>query len=156
MNRVIQRTWSKSLISNHNEVLDIWDTGSHIFERWPDGTEAYWKVLSREETKSGFREVLEKMPPWQMPGQIQRREQLPLQQVSPYQYVLGSWNVEQLVLQEEKKGQEPPLVDNRHRGGKQHTKPYERHRLSQAHAQPRAQPQQKAKAQVQSKAQVLS
>jgi len=97
MNRVIQRTWSKSLISNHNEVLDIWDTGSHIFERWPDGTETYWKVISREETKSGFREVLEKMPPWQMPGHVLRREQIPLLRESTSRFQLGTWSVEERV-----------------------------------------------------------
>jgi hypothetical protein len=167
MNRVIQRTWSKSLISNHNEILDIWDTGSHIYERWPDGTETYWKVVSREETKSGFREVLEKMPPWQMPAQVLRREQIPLQQVSPYHYVLGSWNVEQLVLQQgqtlidNKMASQSSMAGNRHRGGKQHTRPYEKQQAqaqlkAQAQAQAQAQPKLKPQAQRQSKAQVLS
>ena len=99
MAQVIKRSWSKkSQISEHTDVLDIWDSGSHIFERWPDGTEYYWKVISRKLTENGFTETLRQMPRWQMPGQILRREQIPLLQVSPSQFQLGAWNVEQEVV----------------------------------------------------------
>jgi hypothetical protein len=96
MAQVIKRSWSKkSQISEHTDVLDIWDSGSHIFERWPDGTEYYWNVVSRNLTENGFTETLRQMPRWQMPGQILRREQIPLLQVSPSQFQMGAWNVEQ-------------------------------------------------------------
>jgi hypothetical protein len=98
MAQVIKRSWSKkSQISEHTDVLDIWDSGSHIFERWPDGREYYWKVVSRNLTENGFTETLKQMPQWQMPGQILRREQIPLLQVSPSQFQMGMWNVEQEV-----------------------------------------------------------
>ena len=98
MAQVIKRSWSKkSQISEHTDVLDIWDSGSHIFERWPDGREYYWKVISRKLTDNGFTETLRQMPQWQMPGQILRREQIPLLQVSPSQFQMGTWNVEQEV-----------------------------------------------------------
>jgi hypothetical protein len=103
MNRgkIIKRHWSKkSQISEHTELLDIWDTGSHIYERWPDSTEFYWKVISRELTDTGFTEVLEQMPPWEAPGQVLRREQIPLLQVSLYHYQLGEWSVGQDVCDE--------------------------------------------------------
>jgi hypothetical protein len=32
-----------------NIAIDIWDSGSHIYERWPDG-DVCWKVISREIT----------------------------------------------------------------------------------------------------------
>jgi len=96
--QIIKRTWSKkSQISEHNELLDIWDTGSHIYERWPNGDEIYWKVISREETETGFTEMLEKMPMWQMPSQVLRREQIPLLQLSASHFQMGGWSVEQEV-----------------------------------------------------------
>jgi hypothetical protein len=99
MAQVIKRSWSKkSQISEHTDVLDIWDSGSHIFERWPDGREYYWKVVSRNLTENGFTETLKQMPQWQMPGQILRREQIPLLQVSPSQFQMGAWNVEQVTF----------------------------------------------------------
>ena len=95
---IVKRTWSKnSQISEHNDILDIWDTGSHIFERWPNGDEYYWRVISREEFNDGFIEILEKQPPWQVPSQVLRREQIPLLQMSVSQFQLGAWSVEQVV-----------------------------------------------------------
>lgn len=91
----VKRTWSKkSQISEHTDILDIWDTGSHIFERWPNGHEDYWKILSREETKDGFTEMLEKMPTWQMPAHVVHRAQIPLTQLSVSHFQMGSWSVE--------------------------------------------------------------
>ena len=96
--QIIKRTWSKkSQISEHNELLDIWDTGSHIYERWPNGDEIYWKIISREESENGFTEMLEKMPMWQMPSQVLRREQIPLLQLSASHFQMGGWSVEQEV-----------------------------------------------------------
>jgi hypothetical protein len=96
--QIIKRTWSKkSQISEHNELLDIWDSGSHIYERWPTGAEIYWKVISREETETGFTELLELQPSWQMPAEVIRKEQIPLQRITPSEYKLGAWTVEQVV-----------------------------------------------------------
>ena len=95
---IVKRTWSKnSQISEHNDILDIWDTGSHIFERWPNGDEFYWKVVSREETQTGFIEILEQEPMWKTPAQVLRREQMPLIKHSASQFQLGAWSVEQVV-----------------------------------------------------------
>jgi hypothetical protein len=95
---IVKRIWSKkSQISEHTELLDIWDTGSHIFERWPSGHEIYWKIISREESENGFTEMLEKMPMWQMPSQVLRREQIPLLQLSASHFQIGGWSVEQEV-----------------------------------------------------------
>jgi hypothetical protein len=108
---LVKRTWSKkSQISEHTELLDIWDTGSHIYERWPNGDEYYWRIISREETKSGFHELLEKQPLWQTPGRVLRRERIPLQHQSDSEFQLGEWSVEQVVenvssMKEERIGQ---------------------------------------------------
>lgn len=94
---IVKRIWSKnSQISEHNDILNIWDTGSHIYERWPNGDEFYWKVVSREETESGIIETLEKMPPWETPGQVIRKEQIAMVQFSASHFQLGSWSVEQV------------------------------------------------------------
>jgi hypothetical protein len=95
---IVKRSWSKkSQISEHTDILDIWDTGSHIFERWPNGDEYYWRVISREEFNNGFIEILEKQPPWQVPSQVLRREQIPLLQMSTSHFQMGGWSVEQEV-----------------------------------------------------------
>ena len=101
----IKRTWSKSQVSEYNDVLDIWDSGSHRYERWPDGTEVYWKVISRDQLDQGFVEVLQKMSPWRMPAQVIHQEQMPLQiqsslglqgqQRLPTLFQVGGWRIEQ-------------------------------------------------------------
>ena len=92
----IKRTWLKqSQVSDYNDTIDIWDSGSHIYERWPDGTEYYWKVLSRELTTTGFTEVLQKMRPWDVPGQVLHQEQVPLLIQSLSEYQVGGWMIEQ-------------------------------------------------------------
>jgi len=95
---IVKRVWSKnSQVSEKIDVLDIWDTGSHIYERWPNGDEFYWKIISREETKSGFHELLEQLAPWETPGQVLRQGQIPLLHQSACQFQLGGWSVEQVV-----------------------------------------------------------
>lgn len=94
---IVKRIWSKkSQIPEHNDILNIWDTGSHMYERWPNGDEFYWKIVSREETKAGFIETLEKMPPWETPGLVIRKEQVAIVQFSASHFQLGSWSVEQV------------------------------------------------------------
>ena len=102
---IVKRTWSKSQVSEYTDVLDIWDSGSHRYERWPDGTEVYWKVISRVLLDQGFVEVLQKMPAWRMPAQVIHQEQMPLQihssqelqgqQRLPRLFQVGGWRIEQ-------------------------------------------------------------
>lgn len=119
---IVKRMWSKnSQISEHNDILDIWDTGSHIFERWPNGDELYWKVISREECDNGFTEILEQQSAWQTPGQVIRKEQIPLVRYSASEFQLGSWKIEQVahrVVHEQKK----PIHVNKKPFNKRHTK----------------------------------
>jgi hypothetical protein len=131
---IVKRSWSKnSQISEHTDILDIWDTGSHIYERWPNGNEMYWKIISRELTETGFIELLEKMPTWQMPANVIRSEQIPLQQCSVSEFQLGSWKVEQVI---EKPCDTNVLLDVQRKHNTAHQKPYnksKRHSMGQVH-----------------------
>jgi len=100
MNQV-KRTWTPILslttnqISNENEItIDIWDSGSYIYERWPDG-DVCWKVISRElaADANGFTEIIQKMPEWFSPGQVLHWARVPLNFGGPSQYQFGQWNV---------------------------------------------------------------
>jgi hypothetical protein len=114
MAKVIRRTWiKKSQISEYNDFLDIWDSGSHLYERWSDGTENFWKVISREFIKplseaeqvpeADFIEVLQEVPVWMAPGQVMHQERRAflrpshLDQSHPLQF--QGWNVQQEELQ---------------------------------------------------------
>lgn len=109
---IVKRVWSKnSQISEHTDILDIWDTGSHIYERWPNGDEFYWKIISREENGTGFTEVLEQQAAWKTPGHIIRKEQIPLLEKSSSLFHLGAWKVEQVI----KKLYTPDVKSNSHR-----------------------------------------
>jgi len=119
--QIIKRKWSKnSQISQHNELLDIWDTGSHIYERWPNGDEYYWRIISREEFNNGFIEILEKQPVWQVPSQVLRREQIPLLQMSTSHFQMGGWSVEQEVEKTSSNEVEGTPHAQPHRGHKAH------------------------------------
>jgi hypothetical protein len=126
----VKRTWKQSQVSSHTDFLDIWDSGSHLYERWPDGTGVYWKIIERKEVEGGIEEILEKMPEWETPSQVLHREQIPLTllqshlQPSPgYQtleneFLVGGWKVTQepssaRMSQKEGKKKEQP-VNNRH------------------------------------------
>ena len=85
----IKRIWTKGISVESDISIDIWDSGSHIYERWPDG-DVCWKVISRELVESGYSEVLQKMPEWFSPGQVLHRKHLPLI-LEPLQ--LGQWKL---------------------------------------------------------------
>jgi hypothetical protein len=92
VNTYIKRTWTRGISIESEIAIDIWDSGSHKYERWPDG-DVCWKVVSRELTSTGFSEVLEKMPEWFSPGQVLHWARVPLLLQGPSQYQLGQWSV---------------------------------------------------------------
>ena len=93
MSTCIKRTWVRQQISNESDLtVDSWDSGSHKYERWPDG-DVCWKVISRELTPTGFSEVLQRMPEWFAPGEVLHWAQVPLLLQGPSQYQLGQWSV---------------------------------------------------------------
>ena len=79
-------------------IVDTWDCGSHRYERWPDGTEHFWKIISRDLIPGGFSETLEKMPEWVMPGRALHQEALPLYLSSNEEFQLGEWSVTHHIL----------------------------------------------------------
>jgi hypothetical protein len=97
----IKRTWTRGISIESDIAIDIWDSGSHKYERWPDG-DVCWKVISREITPTGFSEILQKMPEWFAPGEVLHWAQVPLLFQDPLQYQLGQWNV---VVENQPQGQ---------------------------------------------------
>ena len=97
---IIRRDHVKKTSSGitHTGIIDTWDCGSHRYERWPDGTEYFWKILSRDLIPEGFSETLEKMPQWIMPGRALHQEALPLYLSSNEEFHLGEWSVRQHML----------------------------------------------------------
>jgi hypothetical protein len=99
----------------HTGLVDIWDCGSHRYERWPDGVEYFWKILSRDLIPGGFSETLEKMPQWIMPGRALHQEALPVYLSSNEEFHLGEWNVRQHILNTPvvapRSSQKPPSLD---------------------------------------------
>lgn len=82
---LVKRIWKKNNIStSFNNVIDIWDSGSHIYERWPSG-DIYWKIVSREITEDGFSEILKRMPEWDSPGPVLHLQQIPILVQGPLQ-----------------------------------------------------------------------
>lgn len=106
----VRRIWKKSQVSNYNGILDIWDSGSHKYERWPDGTEHFWKIIERNEIDGEIEEVLKMMPAWESPSHVLFREQIPVlmqllthQQAEtdqPSEFLAGGWKVSQEQLAE--------------------------------------------------------
>jgi hypothetical protein len=89
---IITRTWTRGISIESDIAIDIWDSGSYKYERWPDG-DVCWKVISRELTPTGFSEVLQKMPEWFSPGEVLDWIRVPLLIQGPSQYQLGQWSV---------------------------------------------------------------
>jgi hypothetical protein len=89
---IITRTWTRGISIESDIAIDIWDSGSYKYERWPDG-DVCWKVISREVTPTGFSEVLQKMPEWFSPGEVLHWTRVPLLLQGPSQYQLGQWSV---------------------------------------------------------------
>jgi hypothetical protein len=93
----IKRIWLKdSHISNLTESLDIWDSGSHLYERWPDGTEQYWKVIERKEVEGGVEEHLKKMPVWESPSQVLHLTQVQVLKHSENEFLVKGWKITQM------------------------------------------------------------
>jgi hypothetical protein len=146
---IVKRSWSKkSQISEHTELLDIWDTGSHIFERWPSGDEYYWKVISREEFNTGFIEILEKMPIWQVPGEVLYRQQIPLIRETASHFQMGGWSVEQEVEKASSNEMEDSAQAQRQREHRPHAHTYKKNTSLQ---RPQQKPQGQQKPQDQGK-----
>ena len=82
----------------HTGIVDTWDCGSHRYERWPDGVEYFWKIISRDLIPGGFSEILEKMPEWLMPGKVLYQQAVPLYVSSSEEFHLGEWSVRQHTL----------------------------------------------------------
>ena len=79
---VVQRCWNLSNAIQKTDTttfLEIWDGGSIRYERWPDGTECCWEVVSRcYLSDSSFTEILREIPSWKAPLETMWIERVPL------------------------------------------------------------------------------
>lgn len=157
---IVIRKWVKNsqITNNATEVLDIWDSGTHRYERWPDGTEVYWKVIAKALTETGFEEHLEKMPHWETPAKVVIQEKIPLVKVSETQYQFGQWSVTQDQAQAQKKAQAQQMAQAQQKPRKGYMRTSEqgqmrhdnrqqvnrRHEYSQTKVQQRIQPRPQA------------
>jgi hypothetical protein len=110
---IVTRTWTKCNSDNTHvqatSFLDVWDSGSRRYERFSDGKEVCWEVLSRELNETGFSETLSHLPHWETVGDIAWSEKIALLKSSDSVLEVPGWKVtiEVLQPQAEDQGQSP-------------------------------------------------
>jgi hypothetical protein len=93
----IQRIWTSSTEGKTgSDIVHVWDSGALRFERWPDGSETSWKVISRKKTATGFIETLEALDLWVVPVNPVWKESLPVT-LHRTGFSIPGWNVETIV-----------------------------------------------------------
>ena len=97
----MRRTWTPTdkptnVIDSRKNNLYIWNGGSQIYERWPDGDKS-WEVISRRisDSKAGFIEELKELHPWETPVKVMSYEQVPLLSYSAQEFQIPGWIVKQ-------------------------------------------------------------
>lgn len=103
---ILQRTWksnNQTLTQTADKHLCIWDQGSRIYERWPDGTEYSLELISREFKNNGrdiieFTEILKELPSWETPSEICWKEIVPILSISPNNIKIPGWNITTTIL----------------------------------------------------------
>ena len=116
---LVKRIWSRNtkVLGSNSKIpeitIDVWDSGSRRFERWSNGIEYSWELISRELTESGFIEILSKLSNYETPMSVVSQERLQILGAVEYSegqedvsrvYHLPGWSVIQEV--EEKKIQD--------------------------------------------------
>lgn len=124
---IVTRTWTKCNSDNKHVApslfIDVWDGGSRRFERFPNGYEVCWEVLSRELNDSGFVETLRELPSWETTGEIMWNEQIPLFSQSQNSFNVHGWKVSI-------EGQPCPIPSKARRGHQPPGKHKPRHPIS--------------------------
>lgn len=102
---LVQRQWKhdNSELHNTDTFLEIWDGGSRRYERWPDGKECCWEVVSVDSPVSpvspvySLVEVLRELPSWNTPADIMWYEKVAVHSLENGFQIPG-WSVTQTVL----------------------------------------------------------
>ncbi len=96
----VQRIWTSKAAEQIpfrlGHIMHIWDSGDIRFERWPDGSETSWKVISRVKTPSGFIETLEALDIWVVPVKPVWKESLPVS-LHRSGFSIPGWDVKLIV-----------------------------------------------------------
>jgi len=93
---VVTRTWTplENIKNSTGIYLDIWDSGDKKVERWPDGTEFYWRVVDLEVLENGqVKEVLEPLELWDTPARYAWTEKIPLLNGIFTNYEIPGWRI---------------------------------------------------------------
>ena len=109
---LVQRQWKHDHSDLHDTdtFLEIWDGGSRRYERWPDGKECCWEVVSVgslvdplvgslvDPLVGSLVEVLRELPSWNTPADIMWYEKVPVHSLENG-FKIPGWSVTQTVLQ---------------------------------------------------------
>ena len=93
---VVTRTWTplENIQISTGIYLDIWDSGDKKVERWPDGTEFYWRIIDLEVLENGqVKEVLEPLELWDTPARYAWTEKIPLLNGIFTNYEIPGWRI---------------------------------------------------------------
>lgn len=90
------------ILQSSDTFLEVWDGGSRRYERWPDGTECCWEVVSRH----GEVEVLRELPLWDTPAVVMWYEKIPVKQEAG-KFQIPGWSVLYTIVPEEKEVAKP-------------------------------------------------
>ena len=100
---VVTRTWtplqnqSMDVTSSTGLYLDIWDSGDKKVERWPDGTEFYWRILELDILENGqVKEILEPLELWDTPARYTWTEKIPLLKGIFTNYEIPGWTIQNI------------------------------------------------------------
>ena len=100
---LVERTYTQTTesLDATNTFLEVWDGGSRRYERWPDGTECSWEVVSNDTLETDMKQVLRELPLWDTPAVVMWYEKVPvLKDGNTFQ--IPGWSVSHLVVPEER------------------------------------------------------
>ena len=89
----IKRVWAKDDTDRiFNETMYIWDSGSLRYERMNE-KETVWTVLEREETPTGFVEILVEIPLYNTPTGSTWKEAISYEPLGKNGFRIPGWSV---------------------------------------------------------------
>ena len=90
---MLERKWEQTTheLPPTDHVLEVWDGGYRKYERWPDGTECSWELVSWD-IKTGL-QVLRELPSWDTPAVTMWYEKIPVYISKNNEFQIPGWSV---------------------------------------------------------------
>lgn len=100
---LVERTYTQTTetFDTTDTFLEVWDGGSRRYERWPDGTEYCWEVVSNG-LETGMKQVLRELPLWDTPAAVMWYEKIPVLIKETGKFQIPGWSVSYVGLPEER------------------------------------------------------